>query len=133
MGNRVLLVEDEANISEAIAFILSRDGWDVSGHGNGATALDEIARTRPDVLILDMMLPGCSGLEILRALRDQEDTATLPVLMLTAKGQARDRDMAMGLGANAYLTKPFSNSELLTTLRQVLGRREDAAPAGGAP
>lgn len=119
MGSRVLLVEDEINIYEAISFLLSRDGWEVSGHGNGATALQEIARLNPDVLVLDVMLPGRSGLDILRDLRGQPETADLPVLMLTAKGQSKDRDLALALGANAYLTKPFSNSEMVETLRRV--------------
>ncbi|TBX27769.1 response regulator transcription factor [Nioella sediminis] len=119
MGRRVLLVEDEINIFEAISFLLSRDGWEVSGHGNGATALDEISRLDPDVLVLDVMLPGRSGLDILRDLRKQPETADLPVLMLTAKGQSKDRDLALALGANAYLTKPFSNSEMVETLNRV--------------
>lgn len=119
MGSRVLLVEDEINIFEAISFLLTRDGWEVSGHGNGATALQEIARQNPDVLVLDVMLPGRSGLDILRDLRGQPETADLPVLMLTAKGQSKDRDLALSLGANAYLTKPFSNSEMVETLRRV--------------
>ena len=114
-----MLVEDEVNIFEAISFILSRDGWEVRGHGNGATALEEIARSRPDVLVLDVMLPGRSGLDILRDLRGQPETADLPVLMLTAKGQSKDRDLALALGANAYLTKPFSNAEMVATLRDV--------------
>ena len=126
MGRRVLLVEDEVNIYEAISFILSREGWDVSGHGNGATALDAVARARPDVLVLDVMLPGRSGLDILRDLRAQAETARLPVLMLTAKGQTKDRDLALALGANAYLTKPFSNAEMVETLRAVAGGGQQA-------
>jgi DNA-binding response OmpR family regulator len=119
LGGRVLLIEDEVNIFEAISYILSRDGWEVRGHGNGATALDEIARTNPDVLVLDVMLPGRSGLDILRDLRGAAATADLPVLMLTAKGQSKDRDLALALGADAYLTKPFSNAEMVATLRDV--------------
>jgi DNA-binding response OmpR family regulator len=117
VSNRILLVEDEANILEAIGFILSRDGWEVLGHGKGETALSEIARVEPDILVLDVMLPGRSGLDILRELRDDPAKAALPVLMLTAKGQARDREQAMALGANAFLTKPFSNDELVATVR----------------
>jgi DNA-binding response OmpR family regulator len=117
VSNRILLVEDEANILEAIGFILSRDGWEVLGHGKGETALAEIARVDPDILVLDVMLPGRSGLDILRELRDDPAKAALPVLMLTAKGQARDREQAMALGANAFLTKPFSNDELVATVR----------------
>lgn len=129
MGKRILLVEDEANILEAIGFILSRDGWEVLGHGKGETALAEIARVAPDVLVLDVMLPGRSGLEILRDLRGAPATRSLPVLLLTAKGQARDRDQAMALGANAFLTKPFSNDELVATVR-ALGNGHAPAAAG---
>jgi DNA-binding response OmpR family regulator len=123
MGGRILLVEDEGNILEAITFILSRAGWEVQGHGNGATALDAVGRVVPDVLVLDVMLPGRSGLEILRDLRAEAGTAELPVLMLTAKGQAKDREMAMELGANAYLTKPFSNADLLETVNRLAEAR----------
>jgi DNA-binding response OmpR family regulator len=129
MGGRILLVEDEGNILEAISFILSRAGWEVQGHGNGATALEAVARLAPDLLVLDVMLPGRSGLEILRDLRGRSETAELPVLMLTAKGQARDRDTALELGANAYLTKPFSNADLLDTVTRLAAAR--AGTGGG--
>ena len=119
MGGRILLIEDEGNIREAIGFILSRAGWEVQGHGNGATAIDAVARTKPDLIILDIMLPGRSGFEILRALRDGAETATLPVLMLTAKGQARDQEAAFEMGADAYLTKPFSNADLLAPVARL--------------
>lgn len=122
MAGRILLVEDEANIVEALGFILSRDGWEVRGHGNGNSALDEIERLKPDIVVLDVMLPGRSGLDILRDLRGAPDTAELPVLMLTAKGQSRDRDLAMSLGADAFLTKPFSNAELVATVRDLSAR-----------
>ncbi len=131
MGSRVLLVEDEVNIFEAISFLLTRDGWEVRGHGNGATAIDEVARLEPDVLVLDVMLPGRSGLEILRDLRGAETTANLPILMLTAKGQSKDRDLALALGANAYLTKPFSNTEMVETVRRVAAEGAGNT-AGGA-
>lgn len=121
MTKRILLVEDEANILEAISFILSRDGWDVRGHGKGETAVAEVARVTPDLLVLDVMLPGRSGFDILEELRAAPETCRLPVLMLTAKGQARDRDQAMALGADAFLTKPFSNDELLATVRGLAG------------
>ncbi len=134
MANRILLVEDETNILEAIGFILSRDGWEVLGHGKGETAIDEIARVAPDILVLDVMLPGRSGFDILRDLRDQPETEGLPVLLLTAKGQARDREQAMALGANAFLTKPFSNDELVATVRALaegLVSEGDAHAAAG--
>jgi DNA-binding response OmpR family regulator len=129
VAKRILLVEDEANILEAIGFILSRDGWEVLGHGKGETALAEIDRVDPDILVLDVMLPGRSGLDILRDLRDRPATRALPVLLLTAKGQARDREQAMALGANAFLTKPFSNDELVATVRSL---SEGSAPPPAA-
>ena len=122
MGKRVLLVEDEPNIIEAIRFILSRDGWRVDTHSDGATALEAVARSAPDVVILDVMLPGKSGFDILRELRGAEGTRALPVLMLTAKGQGKDRDLAEQFGANRFMTKPFSNDEVLDCLRELAGQ-----------
>lgn len=132
MTNRILLVEDEANILEAITFILSRAGMEVRSHGNGATALEEVKRYAPDLIVLDVMLPNRSGLDILRDLRNDPATEALPVVMLTAKGQAKDRDTALGLGADAYLTKPFSNSEMLEILKHILAERGTGLKGGGA-
>ena len=117
MGKRVLVIEDEANISEAIRFILSRDGWDVQTHGDGADAAEVVANHPPDVLILDLMLPGRSGLEILQSLRARPQTQALPVLMLTAKGQSVDREAAERYGATRFMTKPFANADLVATVR----------------
>ncbi len=122
MGGRVLLIEDEPNIIEAIRFILSRDGWSVDTHSDGATAMDAIRRRRPDGVILDAMLPNRSGYDILADLRAAEDTATIPVLMLTARGQAKDRELAERHGVSRFMTKPFSNSEVLSTLRELVPR-----------
>jgi DNA-binding response OmpR family regulator len=121
MGKRVLLIEDEPNIIEAISFILSRDGWTVHTHADGVTAADRVRSVPPDLVILDMMLPGRSGLDILRDLRGDASTADLPVMMLTARGQARDRELAMSLGATHYMTKPFSNAEMLASVRSLMG------------
>lgn len=121
MGKRVLLIEDEPNIIEAISFILSRDGWTVHVHSDGATAVARVRALPPDVLILDAMLPGMSGFDILRALRADAATAGLPVMMLTARSQPRDRDRAMELGASRYMTKPFSNAEVLAQVRTLAG------------
>lgn len=117
MTKRVMLVEDEPNIIEAIRFILSRDGWDVMAHSDGKTAADKVAGAVPDVLILDAMLPGRSGFDILKDLRDRPETAKLPVLMLTAKGQGKDRAMAEQYGVNKFMTKPFSNAEVLASVK----------------
>mgnify|MGYP001803794039 FL=1 len=120
MHHHVLLIEDEPNIIEAIRFILSRDGWRVSCHSDGATAVDTVSRLEPDVVVLDVMLPNRNGFDILRDLRAQKATAALPVLMLTAKGQAKDRERAEDLGVSAFMTKPFANAEVIDRLRSLV-------------
>ena len=121
MGRRVLVIEDEPNITEAIGFILSRDGWTVHTHADGVTAAERVRSHPPDLVILDVMLPGRSGLDILRELRADPATEGLPVMMLTARGQARDRDLALQLGASRFMTKPFSNAEMLENVRSLVG------------
>jgi DNA-binding response OmpR family regulator len=120
MGKQVLVIEDEPNIIEAISFILMRDGWSVATHSNGQDAMDVIRACRPDLLILDVMLPGRSGYDILTELREDADLGSLPVLMLTARGQAKDREMAEKAGVSRFMTKPFSNAEVLEALRQLV-------------
>ncbi|MEM9638378.1 MAG: response regulator [Pseudomonadota bacterium] len=120
MGKRVLLVEDEMNIIEAIRFLLSREGWQVDTHSDGSDATDVIRDRKPDLVVLDVMLPGKSGFDILEELRGDEATADLPVLMLTARGQSRDREMAEKAGVSRFMTKPFSNTEVLTAVRDLL-------------
>ncbi len=122
MAGKVLLIEDEPNIIEAIRFILARDGWEVDVHSDGATALDAVARKSPDLVILDVMLPNRSGYDILADLRAGAGTAALPVLMLTARGQSKDREMAERIGASRFMTKPFSNAEVLASVRELAGR-----------
>ncbi|PYG25580.1 response regulator transcription factor [Pelagimonas varians] len=117
MAGHVLVIEDEPNIIEAIKFILSREGWNVATHSNGEDAADVVRAKSPDVLILDVMLPGRSGYDILRELRGDAATQALPVLMLTARGQTKDREMAESAGASRFMTKPFSNAEVLEAVR----------------
>ena len=88
-------------------------------HGKGVNAVEKISQVGPDVVILDMMLPDCSGLEILKCLRGNSETKGLPVLMLTARGQQRDRKLAEKAGATRFMTKPFSNAELLQTVNDL--------------
>ena len=120
-GKQVLLIEDEPNIIEAIRFILSRDGWSVTTHSDGTTALDKVQSVAPDLIILDVMLPGRSGYDILRDLRAHEGTQALPVMMLTARGQSKDRELAERLGVTHFMTKPFSNAEVLENVRALAG------------
>ena len=121
MTRRVLLIEDEANIAEAIRFILSRDGCEVQVQSDGHAALAAVAAFAPDLVVLDLMLPGKSGLEILVALRADPATQGLPVMMLTAKGQGRDREAAERAGVSAFMTKPFANAEIRAAVRNLLG------------
>jgi two-component system OmpR family response regulator len=120
VAQHVLLIEDEPNIAEAIRFLLSREGLRVSHASEGSAALVLLRQDRPDLVILDHMLPGMSGLEILSALRADPENRELPVMMLTARG--RDREMAEQAGADRFMTKPFSNAEILAEVRAMLGR-----------
>ncbi|MFY0661477.1 MAG: response regulator [Shimia sp.] len=120
MGKNVLVIEDEPNIIEAISFILSRDGWSVATHSNGHDAVGVVQDAMPDLVILDVMLPGKTGYDILRELRSEDATQSLPVLMLTAKGQIKDREMAERAGASRFMTKPFSNAEVLDAVRELV-------------
>ncbi|QDL91846.1 response regulator [Paroceanicella profunda] len=122
MTRRVLIIEDEPNIIESLAWLLGREGFDVTSEQDGAAALDRIAREAPDLVILDVMLPQCDGFEILRAIRAGKTTARTPVIMLTARGQARDRDTAEKLGVDLFITKPFLNSHVVESARRLAAR-----------
>lgn len=121
MSKRVLLVEDEPNIVEAIRFVLSRAGFAVDTHSDGRSAFDAVKDRAPDVVILDVMLPGRSGYDILQDLRAEAQTSDVPVLMLTARGQRKDEEMAARFGASKFMTKPFANAELLDAVRALAG------------
>ncbi|MGB0411694.1 MAG: response regulator transcription factor [Pikeienuella sp.] len=113
MGKTVLLVEDEPHIIEALSFLLEQAGWAVHAHSDGGDATEIAASIKPDVVILDAMLPNKSGFDILREIRARPDLNGLPVLMLTAKGQTKDRAAAEAAGADLFMTKPFSNQEIV--------------------
>ncbi len=121
MAKRVLLAEDEPNIVESLLFLLERAGFDVASEMNGQAALHAALADPPDVMILDVMLPGLDGFEILRRLRADPRGRALPVLMLTAKGQREDREAALDSGANLFITKPFSNSEVIAAVMGLAG------------
>jgi DNA-binding response OmpR family regulator len=129
MGKRVLLIEDEPNIIEAIRFILSRDGWVVETQSDGARAVETVGDKKPDIVILDVMLPGKSGFEILRDLRNDPAHAGLPILMLTARGQKKDHDLAQSYGVSAFMTKPFSNADMLDMVRSLVRQAQDKGEA----
>jgi DNA-binding response OmpR family regulator len=121
MPPKVMIVEDELHIVEALTFLLAREGFEVEAVDDGHAALRALAGALPNVLVLDAMLPGVDGFAILRQLRGEARTARLPVLMLTAKAQRRDRETAEALGADCFMTKPFSNDEFVTAVRELIG------------
>lgn len=124
---RILIAEDEPNIVELLTFILERAGCVTRAVTDGEAAIAEIRRDAPDVLLLDLMLPKHDGYAVLKAVRASSDNAELPVVMLTAKGQERDRKVAESLGVNAFITKPFSNQDVVD---QVLALAGAGAAAG---
>ena len=129
---RVLVVEDEPDIAALIAYQLTREGFRVETSGTGTEALESISREIPDLVVLDRMLPGISGDEVLNRLRDEQATSSVPVLMLTAKREQEDRIKGFELGADDYLTKPFSPRELVLRVQAILRRmRETGVTAGG--
>jgi two-component system phosphate regulon response regulator PhoB len=119
---RVLVVEDEPDIAALVAYQLTREGYRVETAGTGPAALLAVARDVPDLIVLDRMLPGLSGDEVLKRLRREPATAGLPVLMLTAKREQDDRIEGLELGADDYMTKPFSPRELVLRAQAILRR-----------
>jgi DNA-binding response OmpR family regulator len=117
----VLLVEDEPHIVESLSFLLTRAGFQVRTEADGEAALNRALEDQPAVVVLDVMLPGLDGFEVLRRLRADPRGRGLPVLMLTAKGQARDREAAREAGADLFITKPFSNAELVAAVSRLAG------------
>ncbi len=123
----ILLVEDEQNIVELVRYNLERGGYRVSVAIDGPQGLALARESRPDLVLLDWMLPQMSGVEICRSLRDDPDTRALPVIMLTARGEEGDKIKALNAGADDYVTKPFSPAELQARIAAVL-RRSNAKP-----
>jgi DNA-binding response OmpR family regulator len=119
--NRILIVEDEPNIVESLSYILRRADFDVAIAANGLEALERLRRTKFSAVILDVMMPGMNGFDVLREVRADRKLSDLPVIILTAKGQSRDRQTASEAGATEFITKPFSNADIITCLRQVTG------------
>lgn len=118
---RILIVEDEPNIVESLSFILQRAGFEVETVANGADALDRVRRQSYSALILDIMLPGMNGFDVLKSIRADNALSGLPVIVLTAKGQSNDRKTAESIGASAFITKPFSNTDVVERVRGLAG------------
>lgn len=125
--SKILIIEDEAKIARFVELELRHEGYEVKTAGDGPGGLQAAQAWQPDLLVLDLMLPGISGIEVCRRLRAAEETAQLPILMLTAKDDVSDKVMGLDMGADDYMTKPFAIEELLARIRSLLKRRA-AAP-----
>ena len=119
---RVLIVEDEQDISELVRYNLEQAGYQTISASDGAEALDKVQHEQPDLVVLDLMLPGLDGKEVCRRIRQDDQTRSIPVIMLTAKAEEIDRIVGFELGADDYLTKPFSPRELVLRIQAVLRR-----------
>ncbi len=126
--HRILIVEDEQDIADLIGFNLQRGGFEVLKAHDGITGTETALRERPDLIVLDLMLPGRDGYAVFRELRRDSRTAEIPVIMLTARAQTEDRIQGLEAGADDYLTKPFSPKELMLRVQAILKRAE--APPG---
>lgn len=135
MAKTVLVAEDEPYILESLTFLLSRAGYQVRAEKDGLAAVKSVTRDKPDLIILDVMMPGLNGFEALQRIRQTAGLEDLPVLVLTAKGQEADRRRMETLGATDLVTKPFANKDLLDRVVHLIGTAGDAAhqPAHNGP
>nr|WP_092073611.1 response regulator transcription factor [Dendrosporobacter quercicolus]NSL48000.1 response regulator transcription factor [Dendrosporobacter quercicolus DSM 1736]SDM64386.1 two-component system, OmpR family, alkaline phosphatase synthesis response regulator PhoP [Dendrosporobacter quercicolus] len=131
MTGTILIVDDEASIRELLKFNLQKEGYHVLEAETGTDGLSIAKNEKPDLVVLDLMLPGLDGLEICRNLKSQQNTAGIPIIMLTAKNEEIDKIIGLELGADDYLTKPFSPRELVARIKAVLRRsNKESLPAG---
>src|SRR5215468_10217892 len=128
-NKRLLLVEDDRALADLVTFHLQRAGYDVTRTGDGEEALILVDEVKPDIILLDWMIEGISGIEVCRRLRRRPTTANIPIMMLTARGEESDRIRGLEIGADDYITKPFSPRELLARVEAVLRRVRPALAA----
>jgi two-component system, OmpR family, alkaline phosphatase synthesis response regulator PhoP len=119
---KILVIDDETDLIELVRYNLEKEGYAVVGAGDGESGVALIGREKPDLVIVDLMLPGMDGLEVCRLLRQKPETAQIPILMLTAKSSETDRIIGLELGADDYVTKPFSPRELAARVKALLRR-----------
>ncbi|MDF2499526.1 MAG: phoP [Anaerosporomusa subterranea] len=124
MSGKILIVDDELSIRELIKFNLEKAGFSVLECGDGAEALQLVKTQKPELLVLDLMLPGLDGIEVCRNLKSHRDTSGIPIIMLTAKSDEIDKVIGLEMGADDYLTKPFSPRELIARVKAVLRRSQ---------
>ncbi len=117
---KVLVVDDEIPIQRIVKFNLEKEGYDVSLADNGKKALESVKQSRPDIILLDVMMPEMDGYEVCKALKQNKSTKNIPVIMLTARGQESDEKKGLDAGADDYITKPFSPKKLMELVREKL-------------
>ena len=120
MALRVLIVEDEPNIVESLTFVLGREGFAVSSVLDGEAAVERLRHDPPDLMILDVMIPRLNGFEVLKLAKSDPVLKRIPIIVLTAKGQVQDRRLAEEIGSDGFMTKPFSNREIVARVRQLI-------------
>lgn len=125
MNQKILVIEDETNIQELLKYNLEKNGYRVTVVGNGAEGLEEAIANVPDLILLDLMLPGLDGLEVCKRLRMDKRTKKVPIFMLTAKSEELDKILGLELGADDYITKPFSIKELIARIRAAMRRIDE--------
>ena len=118
--SRVLIVEDEPHIIESLSFVLGREGFLVSSALDGEAAVEVLRRDPPDLVILDVMLPRLNGFEVLKLAKSDSALKSIPVIVLTAKGQQQDRRLAEEIGSDGFMTKPFSNRDVIDNVRRLI-------------
>ncbi len=121
---KVLIAEDEETIVESLSFLMEKEGYDVSVATDGQTAIKMITRDIPDMVLLDVMMPGCDGFEVVRAVRADPKTKPIPIMMLTAKTREVDRRKGLELGVDDFVTKPFSTRDVVSRVKALLERTE---------
>lgn len=130
MTQLILVAEDERNIVESLSFLMKRAGYEVQVAYDGRTALRLLEKIRPDLLLLDVMMPGCDGFEVVQAVKANPALASMRIVMLTAKGREVDRRRGLEFGVDDYITKPFSTRDVVSRVKALL---EGPAEAGSAP
>jgi len=120
MAHKILIVDDEPNILLSLEYLMQREGFEVSLARDGLQAIEAIERDKPDLVLLDVMMPGKTGLEVCQHVRANDKLAKVRIIMLTAKGRETDVAKGLALGANAYVTKPFSTRDLVAQVRGLL-------------
>lgn len=120
-GKKILVVDDEPNIVRSLAYILKKEGYDVSTAGDGEQAMDMVRDSKPHLMILDVMMPRKNGYDVCRAVKSDPELMDIHVIMLTAKGQEGDREVGLSTGADEYISKPFSPKHVVSKVKEIIG------------